>query len=159
MRLCSQLPIGCTRFLVNQENAPLYRSDLGCRDRIVLTASASYFVCHVTGVPRSAQIVLMTIGPLFHRALKGSRITREIRDIYLSPISSFVLIFPMARLARTVVAGLPHHVTQRGNRREGLFVRRGLFVRFIRQTGLGLWDSGAKICDQTGLALLGKAKL
>jgi putative transposase len=27
----------------------------------------------------------------------------------------------MERLARTVVAGLPHHVTQRGNRREAVF--------------------------------------
>jgi hypothetical protein len=34
---------------------------------------------------------------------------------------SFMLIFPMARLARTVVAGFPHHVTQRGNRREAIF--------------------------------------
>jgi hypothetical protein len=44
---------------------------------------------------------------------------------YLSPLSSFVLIFPMARLARTVVAGLPHHVTQRGNRREAIFFEDG----------------------------------
>ena len=31
----------------------------------------------------------------------------------------------MARLARTVVAGLPHHVTQRGNRREPIFFEGG----------------------------------
>ena len=31
----------------------------------------------------------------------------------------------MARLARTVVAGLPHHVTQRGNRREAIFFEDG----------------------------------
>jgi putative transposase len=27
----------------------------------------------------------------------------------------------MPRLARTVFAGIPHHITQRGNRREGAF--------------------------------------
>jgi hypothetical protein len=31
----------------------------------------------------------------------------------------------MARLARTVIAGLPHHVTQRGNRREAIFFEDG----------------------------------
>ena len=31
----------------------------------------------------------------------------------------------MARLARTVVPGLPHHVTQRGNRREAIFFQDG----------------------------------
>ena len=28
---------------------------------------------------------------------------------------------PMARIARFVVPGLPHHVTQRGNRRQRVF--------------------------------------
>ena len=31
----------------------------------------------------------------------------------------------MARLARIVVPGLPHHVTQRGNRREAIFFEDG----------------------------------
>ena len=31
----------------------------------------------------------------------------------------------MARLARVVVPGLPHHVTQRGNRREPIFFEDG----------------------------------
>ena len=31
----------------------------------------------------------------------------------------------MARLARIVVPGLPHHVTQRGNRREAIFFKEG----------------------------------
>jgi putative transposase len=31
------------------------------------------------------------------------------------------LQFPMARLTRIVVSGSPHHVTQRGNRRERVF--------------------------------------
>jgi hypothetical protein len=43
----------------------------------------------------------------------------------LSPIPTFTLVFRMARLARTVVSGLPHHVTQRGNRREAIFFEDG----------------------------------
>lgn len=31
----------------------------------------------------------------------------------------------MARLARVIVPGLPHHVTQRGNRREPIFFEDG----------------------------------
>ncbi len=31
----------------------------------------------------------------------------------------------MTRLARIVVPGLPHHVTQRGNRREAIFFEDG----------------------------------
>lgn len=41
------------------------------------------------------------------------------------PGAFFVVIFPMARLSRMVVAGLPHHVTQRGNRREPIFFEDG----------------------------------
>src|ERR1700735_2596958 len=36
-----------------------------------------------------------------------------------------MIIFPMTRLARMVVSGLPHHVTQRGNRRESIFFEDG----------------------------------
>jgi putative transposase len=31
----------------------------------------------------------------------------------------------MTRLARMIVPGLPHHVTQRGNRREAMFFKDG----------------------------------
>ena len=31
----------------------------------------------------------------------------------------------MTRLARMVIPGLPHHVTQRGNRREAIFFEDG----------------------------------
>jgi REP element-mobilizing transposase RayT len=31
----------------------------------------------------------------------------------------------MARLARIVIPGLPHHVTQRGNRRKAIFFEDG----------------------------------
>jgi hypothetical protein len=44
---------------------------------------------------------------------------------HLSLIPCFVLIFTMARLARTLIAGLPHHATQRGNRREAIFFEDG----------------------------------
>jgi hypothetical protein len=40
-------------------------------------------------------------------------------------VPSFELIFTVARLARTVVAGLPHQATQRGNRREAIFFEEG----------------------------------
>ncbi len=33
----------------------------------------------------------------------------------------FCWIYGMARLARVVVPGMPHHVTQRGNRRQATF--------------------------------------
>jgi putative transposase len=36
----------------------------------------------------------------------------------------------MARLARIVVPGLPHHVTQRGNRRQSLFVQKGDYALY-----------------------------
>ena len=29
----------------------------------------------------------------------------------------------MARLARVVIPGIPHHITQRGNRRQNVFFR------------------------------------
>jgi putative transposase len=52
----------------------------------------------------------------------------------------------MARLARVVVAGLPHHVTQRGNRRLETFfgeadyaTYRGLVARSCRQAAVALW--------------------
>ena len=52
----------------------------------------------------------------------------------------------MARLARTVVAGLPHHVTQRGNRREAIFfedgdqeVYRDLLAEQTRKARVDVW--------------------
>ncbi len=64
------------------------------------------------------------------------------------PISNrfFMVIFTMARLARMVVAGLPHHVTQRGNRREPIFfedgdqdIYRDLLAEQTRKAGVGVW--------------------
>ncbi len=52
----------------------------------------------------------------------------------------------MARLARTVVSGLPHHVTQRGNRREAIFfedgdheIYRDLVAEQTRKAGAEVW--------------------
>src|ERR1700734_810090 len=52
----------------------------------------------------------------------------------------------MARLARTVVADLPHHVTQRGNRREAIFfedgdqeIYRDLLAEQTRKAGVAVW--------------------
>lgn len=52
----------------------------------------------------------------------------------------------MTRLARIVVPGLPHHVTQRGNRREAIFfedgdqeVYRDLLAEQTRKAGVEVW--------------------
>jgi len=52
----------------------------------------------------------------------------------------------MARLARVVAAGLPHHVTQRGNRRQPVFFAdedyetyRDLLAEGCRQAGVAVW--------------------
>src|SRR6202453_577365 len=52
----------------------------------------------------------------------------------------------MARLARTVIAGLPHHVTQRGNRREAIFfedgdqeIYRDLLAEQTCKAGVEVW--------------------
>ena len=52
----------------------------------------------------------------------------------------------MPRLSRTVFAGLPHHVTQRGNRREDVFFTnedREAYLTWLRE-----------YCDKYGLAVL-----
>src|SRR5437868_10420874 len=38
----------------------------------------------------------------------------------------------MARMARIVVANVPHHVTQRGNRRQRTFFRDADYVRYLQ---------------------------
>jgi putative transposase len=52
----------------------------------------------------------------------------------------------MARLARVIAPGLPHHVTQRGNRREPIFfedgdqdVYRDLLAEQARRRGVEVW--------------------
>ena len=52
----------------------------------------------------------------------------------------------MARLARLVIPGMPHHVTQRGNRRQETFFNEGdyaayleLMVEWCREEGVEIW--------------------
>lgn len=52
----------------------------------------------------------------------------------------------MPRTARIIVPGAPHHVTQRGNRREPIFFEDGdqaIYLRILsaqaRQRGVGIW--------------------
>jgi putative transposase len=52
----------------------------------------------------------------------------------------------MARIARIVVPGLPHHVTQRGNRGETVFFHaddyalyRDLLAERCRKAGVACW--------------------
>ena len=55
----------------------------------------------------------------------------------------------MTRLARLIVPGLPHHVTQRGNRREAIFLEDGdqeiyrdLLAEQTRKAGVEVWYYG-----------------
>ena len=52
----------------------------------------------------------------------------------------------MARLARVVAPGLPHHVTQRGNRRQQVFFEAAdyrlyldLLAEHARAAGVAVW--------------------
>ena len=52
----------------------------------------------------------------------------------------------MARLARVVIPGLPHHITQRGNRRQQTFFNEGdyaayleLMTEWCREQGVEIW--------------------
>ncbi|MCZ6803810.1 MAG: transposase [Proteobacteria bacterium] len=53
----------------------------------------------------------------------------------------------MARLARVVLPGYPHHITQRGNRRQDVFFEEGDYERYLellkewcRQESIGIWS-------------------
>ena len=54
----------------------------------------------------------------------------------------------MARIARVVVPGLPHHVTQRGNRREPVFFAADDYRLYRR---LGRRGSAPRRCRRLGL--------
>ncbi len=51
----------------------------------------------------------------------------------------------MARLARVVAAGLPHHVTQRGNRRQTVFFGEGDYAHYIELLAEGCRAAGTAI--------------
>ena len=48
----------------------------------------------------------------------------------------------MARLARVVAAGLPHHVTQRGNRRQPVFFSEGDYAAYLAMLAEGCRAAG-----------------
>ena len=51
----------------------------------------------------------------------------------------------MARLARVVVPGLPHHVTQRGNHREAVFFNDGDYRAYLELISAAAKASGTEI--------------
>ncbi len=51
----------------------------------------------------------------------------------------------MARLARLVIAGLPHHVTQRGNRRQQTFLGDGDYAAYLELMAAGCRERGVEI--------------
>ena len=55
----------------------------------------------------------------------------------------------MARLARVVVPGVPHHITQRGNRRQATFFNEAdysayleLMAEWCGHCGVAVWPCG-----------------
>jgi len=51
----------------------------------------------------------------------------------------------MARLARVVIAGMPHHVTQRGNRRQQTFFNDGDYAAYLELMGEWCGEEGVDI--------------
>ena len=62
----------------------------------------------------------------------------------------------MPRLARIVAPGLPHHVTQRGNRRQATFFDgatchyRSLLTEHARAAGVAVWAGPPETGPQAG---------
>ena len=51
----------------------------------------------------------------------------------------------MTRLARIVIPGLPHHVTQRGNRRERVFFSEADYQFYLDELGSAAKKAGSEI--------------
>ncbi len=51
----------------------------------------------------------------------------------------------MARLARVVIPGLPHHITQRGNRRQQTFFNDGDYAEYLALMGQWCAELGVEI--------------
>jgi putative transposase len=51
----------------------------------------------------------------------------------------------MARMARVVPAGIPHHVTQRGNRRQQVFFSDADYAYYLRRLGEGCRKAGVAV--------------
>jgi hypothetical protein len=65
----------------------------------------------------------------------------------------------MARLARVVVPGVPHHMTQRGNRRQATFFSETDYAAY-RAAGLRIKEAGLlRQHERTGRPLGGAALL
>jgi len=47
----------------------------------------------------------------------------------------------MARLARVVIPGIPHHITQRGNRRQNVFFRDDDYNTYLELMNWTLRDT------------------
>ncbi len=67
-------------------------------------------------------------------------------NTYTGKIGNFLCPPAMARLARVVVPGMPHHVTQRGNRRQPTFFRHDDYEAYLelmadrcREEGVAIW--------------------
>jgi putative transposase len=64
----------------------------------------------------------------------------------LTPEGVFASFTIMARLARVVIPGLPHHITQRGNRRQQTFFNEGDYAAYVelmsqwcKELGVEIW--------------------
>ncbi len=64
----------------------------------------------------------VTIANMNRSELKNSRIPGTVY-VFLALTMKSVHAVQMARIARVVVEGMPHHITQRGNRRQKTFFR------------------------------------
>ena len=53
----------------------------------------------------------------------------------------------MARLARLVVPGMPHHITQRGNRRQQTFFNDGDYAAYLELMAERCCQRGVEICS------------
>ena len=51
----------------------------------------------------------------------------------------------MARFARVAIPGLPHHITQRGNRRQQTFVNDGDYAAYLELTAESCNDQGVQL--------------
>jgi len=51
----------------------------------------------------------------------------------------------MGRKARIVAPGVPHHVTQRGNRRQATFLRAADYLSYLQLAGEAFADAGVQV--------------
>ena len=51
----------------------------------------------------------------------------------------------MARLARVVVSGVPHHITQRGNRRQATFFNEADYAAYLELMSEWCWRCGVAV--------------